>query len=95
MLGKGFGFHRFGIKLRKSKPEQLQMRILPKDTVTPFVRPFSYTGVDLFGPFEVKIRRGNGKRWVALFTCLTTRDVHLEVAKDLSTDSFLLCLRNF
>ena len=30
-----------------------------------------------------------------MFTCLTTRVVHLEIAGDLSTDSFILALRQF
>lgn len=82
-------------KIRKTKPEQPQMSVLPIDRVTPYVRPFSYTGVDLFGPFDVKIHRRNEKRYVALFTCLTVRAVHLEVVNDLSSDAFIICLRNF
>ncbi|XP_070142054.1 uncharacterized protein [Drosophila kikkawai] len=35
------------------------------------------------------------KRWVALFTCLTTRAIHLELAHDLSTDSCIIAIRNF
>lgn len=82
-------------KLRKSKPTQPIMGPLPEDRLCAFVRPFSYTGVDYFGPVMVSIRRSHEKRWIALFTCLTTRAVHLEVATNLSSDSCLLCVRNF
>lgn len=82
-------------KIRKAKPIQPQMGMMPVDRVTPFVKPFTYTGVDLFGPFNIKIRRCQEKRWVVLFTCLTIKAIHLEIVSDLSTDSFLLSLRNF
>lgn len=82
-------------KLRRAKPIQPQMSALPIDRVQPFVRPFTYTGVDFFGPINVTIRRAREKRWVCLFTCLTVRAVHLEVATNLSSDAFILCLRNF
>lgn len=68
---------------------------LPEDRLNAFVRPFSYTGLDYFGPVNVSIRRRCEKRWVALFTCLVTRSIHLEIATDLSSDSCLLCIRNF
>ncbi|XP_017477493.1 PREDICTED: uncharacterized protein LOC108367397 [Rhagoletis zephyria] len=76
-------------------PDQPEMGQLPVDRLTPFVRPFTYTGLDYMGPFNVVIGRRNEKRWIALFTCLTTRAIHLEMAKDLSTDTCLLCIRNF
>ncbi|XP_075154780.1 uncharacterized protein LOC142228279 [Haematobia irritans] len=82
-------------KLRKSNPVQPIMGPLPEDRLRAFVRPFSYTGLDYFGPVMVTVRRSREKRWVALFTCLTTRAVHLEVAHDLSSDACLLCIRNF
>lgn len=82
-------------KILKAKPKQPQMGILPKDRVTPYVRPFTYTGVDMFGPFDVKVRRCTEKRWVCIFTCLSVRAVYLVLVSDLSTDSFILCLRNF
>ncbi|GBP20170.1 hypothetical protein EVAR_5601_1 [Eumeta japonica] len=56
-------------------------------------RPFSYVGLDYFGPYNVTIGRQHQKRYVALFTCLTTRAVHLEVAGGLSADSAILAIR--
>ena len=63
--------------------------------------PFSCTGVDYFGPLFVKIRKGTrlssgtGKRFGVIFTCLTTRACYIDLAGDLSTDSFLLAFRRF
>ncbi|XP_039950005.1 uncharacterized protein LOC120767802 [Bactrocera tryoni] len=82
-------------KISRCTPSQPMMGQLPKDRLTPFVRPFSYTGIDYFGPLNVTVGRRKEKRWVALFTCLTTRAIHLEVAADLSTDACILAIRNF
>ncbi|XP_073821377.1 uncharacterized protein [Musca autumnalis] len=82
-------------KVDSVKPIIPQMGQLPPDRVTPFVRPFTYTGVDLCGPFDVTIGRRKEKRWAVVFTCLTVRAAHIELAHDLSTDAFILCLRNF
>ncbi|XP_049304973.1 uncharacterized protein LOC125776523 [Bactrocera dorsalis] len=82
-------------RLNKATPSAPWMGPLPSDRVTPYVRPFSYTGLDYFIPVTVTVRRSTEKRWVALFTCLTVRAVHLELAHDLSTDSCIIALRNF
>lgn len=83
--------------LRKSKPRQPMMGQLPEDRLTPYLRPFTYSGVDYFGPIHISVGRRREKRWVALFTCSTIRAVHLKISESLSSDSFilLLCLRNF
>lgn len=82
-------------RIKKAKPEQPMMGQMPLDRLTSHVRPFTFTGLDYFGPVSVVIGRSVVKRWIALFDCSVTRAVHLEVAHDLSTDACILCLRNF
>ncbi|XP_062709889.1 uncharacterized protein LOC134288601 [Aedes albopictus] len=81
--------------VRKAEPRVPRMAPLPAVRVTPFERPFSKVGVDYCGPFAIKVKRSNVKRWVALFTCLVTRAVHLEVVASLSTESCKLAFRRF
>ena len=65
---------------------------LPKDRVSE-APPFTYCGIDLFGPFMVKERRSVMKRYGALFTCIASRAVHIEVVTTMETDSFIMALR--
>lgn len=67
---------------------------LPRARVAAFVRPFSYVGVDFFGPFLVLVGRRHEKRWGVIVTCLTTRAIHLELATTLNTSSCIIALRN-
>lgn len=71
------------------------MAPLPDARLSPFVRPFSYVGLDHFGPLLVKTGRSNTKRWIAVFTFLTIRAVHVEVAFDLTTQACIKCIRRF
>ncbi|VDN20571.1 unnamed protein product [Gongylonema pulchrum] len=41
-------------------------------------RPFEHVGLDYFGPFNVRARSQVEKRWIALFTCFSTKAIHLE-----------------
>ena len=66
---------------------------LEKWTVTPSKPPFTYVGVDCFGPFTVRRGRTTAKSYCVLFTCLAIRAVHVEVAQSLDTESFIA--RNF
>ena len=70
------------------------MADLPKGRVTP-VPPFTYVSIDYFGPFTTKQGRKENKRYGALFTCLVSRAVHIEIANSLETNSFLNALYRF
>ena len=51
---------------------------------------FANCGVDFAGPFVVKLtRKVTAKRCLCLFSCASTRAVHIEVAYSLHTASFL------
>lgn len=71
------------------------MSDLPEARLTGHVAPFTYTGVDYFGPLFVKRGRNTVKRYGCLFTCLQTRAVHLEKSNSLETTSFINALRRF
>ncbi|VDI38982.1 Hypothetical predicted protein [Mytilus galloprovincialis] len=76
-----------------------KMAMLPPDRLEPGP-PFTNVGVDCFGPWEVLPRRtrgghANSKRWATMFTCLTTRAVHVEVIEELSSSSFIMALKRF
>ena len=79
------------------KVEQQVMGQLPTERLKP-APAWSYTSVDLFGPFYIKgetNKRTKGKGYGVIFDCLLSRAVHVDVATDYSTDSFLLVVRRF
>ncbi|XP_077260842.1 uncharacterized protein LOC143896724 [Temnothorax americanus] len=63
-------------------------------------RPFSHTGgVDFCGP--IYVREGSRKNatsvkaYVAVFVCVATKAVHLEVVSSMTTDAFLSAFKRF
>jgi len=78
----------------RSAPRGQKMADLPVDRLES-VPPFTYTGVDYFGPWLIREGRKEMKRYGVIFTCLCCRAIHLEIAAFLSTDSFLNALRRF
>ena len=83
------------VKCRKQQVGGVQpfMADLPKERLEERVLPFAKTGVDYFGSFEVRFMRKSMKRWCCLFTCLTTRAVHIEVVP--SMDACLAAITKF
>ncbi|XP_041974007.1 uncharacterized protein LOC121729533 [Aricia agestis] len=82
-------------RIRRAKPTCPATGDLPVARLAHHARPYTFTGLDYFGPVEVTVGRHREKRWVALFTCLTMRAVHLEVVTSLSADSAIAALRRF
>ncbi|XP_061401555.1 uncharacterized protein LOC133337338 [Musca vetustissima] len=82
-------------KIKKCVPVCPQMAKLPPSRLSAFCSPFTYTGVDYFGPVMVTVGRHTEKRYGALFTCLTLRAVHIEVVNTLNTSSCIMAIRNF
>ena len=74
------------------------MAPLPKDRITPS-RPFTYTALDMAGPFLVKESKFRNKRilkaYACIFVCFASKAVHIEITTDLTCESFLNCLRRF
>lgn len=61
------------------------------DATTP---PFTNTGVDIFGPLKINMTTP-GKRYAMIFSCATTRAVHLEIIRDMTAREVFLALRRF
>ena len=66
--------------------------------------PFTHTGLDFAGPLYVRygvhltISEGNTKCYICLFTCASTRAIHLKLTLKLDVSSFLLeicCTQRF
>ncbi|XP_043064077.1 uncharacterized protein LOC122320066 [Drosophila ficusphila] len=72
---------------------------LPLHRVNPPQRPFVTTGVDYTGAIELKAARIRGsstyKGYIAVFICLATKAVHLELVTGLTTEHFLLAFDRF
>ena len=80
-------------KLRGAAQEQ-KMSDLPVDRLESS-HPFTYCAVDYCGPWHVKEGRKEVKKYIALFTYMVFRAVHLGVSNSLETDSFINPLRRF
>ncbi|XP_045178062.2 uncharacterized protein LOC123538159 [Mercenaria mercenaria] len=86
-------------KCRRQKVQTSKQKMgpLPVERFGHSMRAFTNTAVDYAGPFITKQGRGKTrlKRYLCVFTCLTVRAVHLEIAYSLDTNSFLNALNRF
>ena len=78
---------------KKHRGQQIEVP-LPADRVQP-QKPFAVTGIDFAGTLYIKVGSNMRQGYYALFTCATTRAVHLELCTDMTTDKFLLAIQRF
>ena len=82
-------------KVRRKLMEQL-MGQLCKLRVASGFPAFSNAAIDMFGSFQITISRKTLKEAHAIiFTCMTTRAIHLELVANKSADAFLMAFRRF
>ncbi|XP_065362054.1 uncharacterized protein LOC135955625 [Calliphora vicina] len=84
--------------LYKKHTQSQIMASLPPERTT-ISRPFTVTGVDYAGPFDIRNFTGRAclitKGYVCLFICFATKAVHLEAVSDLTTQAFLAAFARF
>ena len=78
-----------------SKPAEQQMAQLPNTRLQAHQPPFTVVGLDCFGPFLVKLGRSTIKRYACIYTCFSTRAVHIEKLETMDTDSMINSIRRF
>ncbi len=82
-------------RLLRGRAESQKMADLPLKRLADVEPPFTYCGLDMFGPFIVKEGRKELKRYGIIFTCYSCRAVHLETTTSMDTDTFIMSLRRF
>lgn len=83
----------------RGKVTEQKMADLPIDRLST-EPPFTYVGLDVFGPWTVVARRTRGgqsqnKRWAVLFTCMSIRAIHIELIDCMDSSTFINALRRF
>lgn len=78
-----------------ARPAIPMMGDLPSYRLAHHVPPFSYCIADIAGPIKVvNARNCSAKRYIFVYSCLTTRALHLELIERLDSNSTLLALQN-
>ena len=81
-------------KQRVATMEQM-MATLAAFRTTAYQPCFNHTGVDYFGPLNMKRGRAVVKRWSVILTCLNSTAVHLELATSLESHCFINVRKRF
>lgn len=77
---------------------QQMMAAFPSARITPTI-PFSHTAMDYSGAIMIRSARGHGhhatKGYIAVFVCLVTKAVHIEIVSDLTSVAFIAAYKRF
>lgn len=80
-------------KLRRKPLDQLMGQV-PGLRVAAGFPPFSNTAMLMLGPLQLRLnRRTLQEAQVVIFTCTTTRAIHLELETNKSSEAFLMAFR--
>ena len=81
--------------LHRAKPVRQLMTDLPSARTATRHKAFSVSGLDYFGHVSYVEGRSTNKAWGLLFSCLSSRAVHVEIVTSLSLKEFLLAFSRF
>lgn len=85
------------IRCQKAANDQI-MGSIPKVQIAEAL-PFKNVGVDYAGPINIKASKlrtnKSHKAWIALFVCMCTKAVHIEVVTELKMEAYLAAFTRF
>ena len=86
------------VRQRASTMNQLMGQLPPARILNP-KKAFEHCGLDYAGPLSLRIAPGRGQKshkgYIALFVCLASRAIHLELVSNYSTPAFLDAFTRF
>ncbi|KAL1280080.1 hypothetical protein QQF64_014680 [Cirrhinus molitorella] len=97
--GKSLIYNTITCRKLRGKFEEQYMADLPLERLK-VCPPFTYVGLDVFGPWSITSRRTRGgqaesKWWAIMFCCMSSRAVHVEVIESMDTSCCINALRRF
>ena len=81
--------------IKRAHPLRQLIADLPTFKMAVYKKTFANTGCDYFGPFVFKEGRNVKKAWGLLFTCMTTRAIHVELVTSVNLSSVILAFSRF
>ena len=78
----------------RAKHYNVEVAPLPKERVCPS-RVFSVVGIDFLGAIHLYDSDESTKAYILIFSCATTRAIHIELVSSMSVHHFLLALKRF